>query len=76
MTEPEAVTALETALDRWLRAKVIVASGQRSESDRRDLSRRLMELDEAIQVAERFSPSTIVAVIVTRAHQAMAGVSV
>lgn len=75
MTEPEAITALETALDRWLRAKAIVASGQRSQSDRRDLSRRLMELDEAIHVAERFSPSSTVGEIVTRANQAMAGVS-
>ncbi|MCG7508522.1 hypothetical protein [Mesorhizobium retamae] len=72
-TTTEALSRLESALDRWRKASATVAGGWRTQADIRDRDRLLMELDEAITRAEPFQDNSEIAAALDRANQAMMG---
>jgi hypothetical protein len=61
----------ERALDRYKRGKEILKSVQIS--DARDMSRRIMDLDQAIQKLEKYRQVPQVRALLDDAHRAMMG---
>lgn len=69
----EAIEEVEAALDAWMKGREVVKRG--TMADKRDLSRRLMNLDEAVMRLEHFAGTAEADEALLRAHSAMMGVA-
>ncbi|HEV7436601.1 MAG TPA: hypothetical protein VGO22_17305 [Pseudorhizobium sp.] len=69
----DAISEIDRSLDRWRRACEVVRRGNRSQADLKDMSRRLMDLDEAIYAAERLPQTDEIRAAIRRGHAGMRG---
>lgn len=72
MTEDDAITAVERALDRWNRACKICSGPTVMQADREDKAARMMDLDAALIVLDRFR-SERAQELSQKAHRAFMG---
>lgn len=69
----DAISAIDRALDRWRRCREVIRRHNRSQADLKDISRRLMDLDEAIFAAGRLPQTDEIRAAIRRGHEGMKG---